>query len=188
VRTYRGSGLRVLPVVEEILGNRALYAHLDHPDMVKSPLVYVAGALRGARKPINSDSYTWMLANMGQTPFRPPSVAGWDWGTAWLTSGTIRARLDASNMMIGWDDDAVLHVPDHAGRADLGAQEQVELALRALGSPWSSDATRSVLTNLAHGYFDDVRSDDEEGRRNRAAMLQRTLRNLLLSGPDAHLH
>ena len=118
--------------------------------MVKSPVVYVAGALRGARKPVNTDSYTWLLSHMGQTPFRPPSVAGWDWGAAWLTSGTIRARLDAANMMIGWDDNAVLHVPDEAGRPDLDAQEQVELALRALGSPWISDATRSILIDAKH--------------------------------------
>jgi hypothetical protein len=86
------------------------------------------------------------------------------------------------------EHDERLHVPDEAGRPDLGAQEQVELALRALGSPWISDATRSILIDVAHHYFDDVRAGDEDGRRNRAAMLQRTLRNLLLSGPDAHLH
>ncbi len=188
VRTYRRSGMKVLPVVEDILRHRALYARLGGPDMVKSPLVYIAGTLRGARKPINSDSYTWLLSHMGQTPFRPPSVAGWDWGTAWLTSGTIRARLDAANMLIGWDDDAVLHVPDEAGRPGLQPAEQVDLALRALGSPWISDTTRGILTNVARHYFDDMKPDEEQGRVVRAAMLQRALRNLILTGPDAHLH
>jgi uncharacterized protein (DUF1800 family) len=190
VRTYRRSGLRVLPVVEGILGHRALYARLDAPDMVKSPLVYLAGALRGARKPITMDNYTWLLSLMGQTPFRPPSVAGWDWGPAWLTSGTIKARLDVANNLIGWGDDGVLHVPDHAGRPDLAPRAQVDLAIRALGSPWVSDATRSILTNVARHYFDDLTQpwQQDEEKVARAAMLQRTLRNLLLSGPDAHLH
>jgi uncharacterized protein (DUF1800 family) len=188
VRTYRGSGERVLPVVEEILGHRALYAHLDHPDMVKSPVVFLAGALRSARVPITMDSYTWLLSLMGQTPFSPPSVAGWDWGTAWLTSGTIKARLDVANSLIGWGDDAPLHVPDQAGRPDLKPHEQVDLAQRALGGPWISDGSRSILTNVARHYFDDLQPDDEDARRVRAAMLQRTLRNLMLSGPDAHLH
>jgi hypothetical protein len=188
VRTYRRSGLRILPVVEGILRHRALYARLDAPDMVKSPLVYLAGALRGARAPVTTDAYTWLLSLMGQTPFRPPSVAGWDWGTAWLTSGTIKARLDAANTLVGWNEDGVLHVPDHAGRPELGADAQVDLALRALGSPWISGASRSILTDLAHHWFDDLRPGDDKGRLARAAMLQRTLRNLLLSGPDAHLH
>jgi uncharacterized protein (DUF1800 family) len=190
VRTYRRSGLRVLPVVEGILGHRALYARLDAPDMVKSPLVYLAGALRGARKPITMDNYTWLLSLMGQTPFRPPSVAGWDWGTAWLTSGTIKARLDVANNLIGWGDDGVMHVPDEAGKPDLRPREQVDLALRALGDPWISDATRAILTNVAKHYFDDLTQpwQQDEEKVARAAMLQRTLRNLLLSGPDAHLH
>jgi uncharacterized protein (DUF1800 family) len=190
VRTYRRSGLRILPVVEGILSHGALYARLDAPDMVKSPLVYLAGALRGARKPITMDSYTWLLSLMGQTPFRPPSVAGWDWGTAWLTSGTIKARLDVANNLIGWGDDGVLHVPDEAGRPDLRPREQVDLALRALGSPWVSEATRNILTNVARHYFDDLTQpwQQDEEKVARAAMLQRTLRNLLLSGPDAHLH
>jgi uncharacterized protein (DUF1800 family) len=190
VRTYRRSGLRVLPVVEGILGHRALYARLDAPDMVKSPLVYLAGALRGARKPITADNYTWLLSLMGQTPFRPPSVAGWDWGTAWLTSGTIKARLDVANNLIGWGDDGVMHVPDEAGKPDLRPREQVDLALRALGDPWISDATRAILTNVAKHYFDDLTQpwQQDEEKVARAAMLQRTLRNLLLSGPDAHLH
>jgi hypothetical protein len=188
VRTYRSSGLRILPVVEGILRHRALYARLDKPDMVKSPVVYLAGALRGARAPITNDSYTWLLSLMGQTPFRPPSVAGWDWGPVWLTSGTIKARLDVANNLIGWGDDGVLHVPDQAGKPDLAPREQVDLALRALGSPWVSDATRAILTNVARHYFDDLKADQDEARVGRAAMLQRTLRNLLLSGPDAHLH
>jgi uncharacterized protein (DUF1800 family) len=188
VRTYRGSGLRILPVVERILSHGALYAHLDGPDMVKSPVVFLAGALRGARAPISTDSYTWLLSLMGQTPFSPPSVAGWDWGTAWLTSGTIKARLDVANTLIGWGDDAPLHIPDQAGRPGLGPREQVALAERALGSPWLSDASRSILTNVARHYFDDLKPDDDDGRQVRAAMLQRTLRNLMLSGPDAHLH
>ncbi len=190
VRIYRSSGERVLPVVERILGHGALYAHLDHPDMVKSPVVFLAGALRTARAPITMDSYTYLLSNMGQRPFSPPSVAGWDWGPTWLTSGTIKTRLDVANNLIGWGDDGPLYVPDEAGRPDLKPREQVELAQRALGSPWISDATRQILTNVAAHYFDDLTKpwQQDEEKVKRAAMLQRTLRNLMLSGPDAHLH
>ena len=49
--------------------------------MVKSPVVYVAGALRSAGQGIDRDSWGWLLEGMGQYPFHPPSVAGWDWGT-----------------------------------------------------------------------------------------------------------
>ncbi len=44
--------------------------------------------------------------------------------------------------------------------------------------------------NVAAHYFDDLTkpSQGDEQSVKRAAMLQRTLRNLMLSGPDAHLH
>jgi hypothetical protein len=42
---------------------------------------------------------------------------------------------------------------------------------------------------MARGYFDDLTERWEQKEKpQRAAMLQRSLRQLLLSGPDAHLH
>ena len=109
----------------------------------------------------------------------------------WLTSGTIKARLDVANNLIGWGDDAVLDVPDTAGRPDL----EPARAGRASRSPRSgtrgSPTRRApILTNVAAHYFDDLTRpwQQDEEKVARAAMLQRTLRNLLLSGPDAHLH
>ena len=67
-------------MVERILDHHALYADLDAPDMVKAPVVFVAGALRALGRPIDVTSWGWLLPQMGQQPFRPPSVAGWDWG------------------------------------------------------------------------------------------------------------
>ncbi len=54
--------------------------------MVKAPVVHVAGMLRTTGTPITIGAYGWLLAQMGQYPFQPPSVAGWDWGPAWLST------------------------------------------------------------------------------------------------------
>jgi hypothetical protein len=42
--------------------------------------------------------------------------------------------------------------------------------------------------SLASGTYADLKADDDQGRRNRATLLQRSLRHLLISGPDAQLH
>ena len=68
--------------------------------MVKSPVVFVAGSLRTAGQGIDRDSWTWMLEAMGQYPFQPPSVAGWDWGPAWLSSNSMRVRFDFANYLL----------------------------------------------------------------------------------------
>ena len=39
------------------------------------------------------------LRELGQVPFRPPSVAGWPSGTAWLTTSSARARLRAGQAL-----------------------------------------------------------------------------------------
>src|SRR3954469_21286061 len=140
-RAYKQSGHRIAPVVERILRHPALYANLDAPVMVKCPLVYVAGTLRAAGTPVREE-HAWMLELMGQMPFDPPSVAGWDWGPAWLTSQTMQAGVRFSGGLLGWEDDAPLHVA--AGSRDPAppADQQVDRALDALGRPWISSPTR----------------------------------------------
>ena len=87
-------------MVGAILAHPALYENLGQPTMVKSPVVFVAGALRSAGQGIEREQWRWMLESMGQAPFRPPSVAGWDWGTAWLSSNAMHVRFDAANQLL----------------------------------------------------------------------------------------
>jgi uncharacterized protein (DUF1800 family) len=190
VAAYRRSGLRIAPVVERVLRHPALYARLDAPDMVKAPVVHVAGILRTTGTPVTTAAYGWLLEQMGQMPFHPPSVAGWDWGPAWLSTGTMRARVTLANVLVAWDH-APLRLRDDAGDPRLTAAEQVDAALAAVGRPWISAGARAVLTDLAARFFDDMTEPwqrQHRPRAERATMLQRLLRHLLLSGPDAHLH
>jgi Protein of unknown function (DUF1800) len=184
-RTYKHSKGRISAVVERILRHPALYARLDAPDMVKCPLVYVAGTLRLARIGVTIDDYAWLLDNMGQLPFDPPSVAGWDWGAAWLTSQSAKAGVSFANALLSWNDHPPLEVPKGSGDVTLPPDAQLDRALDALGRPWISDATRRVLLDLAASFLSNLKSWE---RQDRADMVQRALRNLILSGPDAHLH
>ena len=60
------SGNRIKPVVAKILAHPALYANLDAPDMVKAPVVFVAGHLRALGRGIDDSSWTWLLSGMGR--------------------------------------------------------------------------------------------------------------------------
>jgi hypothetical protein len=191
VRTYRQSKGAIKPVVAQILNHPLLYADLDAPDMVKSPLVFVAGHLRTAGAGITDDSYAWRLNLMGQMPFHPPSVAGWEWGPRWLSSDAMSARFSLANALL--DGDAVppapLAVPDGSGDPTLEPAVQVDRALEALGRPWISPQTRQTLEDLASGFYADLtKSWQQKNKPQRADMLQRMLRHLILTGPDAHLH
>jgi uncharacterized protein (DUF1800 family) len=186
VKTYRESDLKIKPVVEQILRHPALYADLDRPDLVKAPVVFVAGNLRQAGSGIDRDSWSWLLQEMGQYPFEPPSVAGWDWGPAWLSTNTVHARFESvTYLMVAG---AKLAVPDGSTPINLPPDQAIARARAAVGDPWTSPETDAALERMATNFFDDFKPRQSWGWQERSDQRERALRHLLLSGPDAQLH
>jgi uncharacterized protein (DUF1800 family) len=182
-RVYTGSRHHLKPVLREILDHPALYAHLDAPTMVKAPAVAVAGMLRATGLGVTTDDWIWVTGAMGQRLFSPPSVAGWEWGPAWMSSNGMRMRFVAANVALAQPG---LKVDDEDTPVDLSPREHLDRALAALGHPWASERTRRGLLSLAQGYH---RMAGKEWQKQTAAdMTQRALRHLLLSAPDAHVH
>ncbi len=182
VRAYRGSGHRISSVVATILGHPALYSDLDAPDMVKAPAVQVAGALRAVGRPVDTGAWTWLLPEMGQELFKPPTVAGWDLGAAWLSTTTMHARFVAATYLV---KDGSLEVADKSVPVGWEPSRQLDAALEATGRPWISAATRETLLRTASEINSGLKSWEVAPM---ATLTQRALRHLLLSGPDAQLH
>jgi uncharacterized protein (DUF1800 family) len=182
-RVYAGSGHRIKPVVAEILNHPKVYASLDGPTMVKSPVVAIVGMLRATGLGVKVADWTWVTAGMGQQLFAPPSVAGWEWGPAWMSSNGMRMRFVAANVALNQPG---LKVPDGETPLDLPADQQLERALAALGHPWASRRTREALIALANGYR--AMAGKEWQRQVAADMTQRAMRHLLLSAPDGQVH
>ena len=185
VATYRGSGLRIKPLVRAILEHPQLYRSLDAPDMVKCPIVYVAGALRTTGSRITEGYPGWLLQGMGQYPFYPPTVAGWDWGAAWMSSNSMRQRFTLGNYVVSYGRPRVRR---GSAPATLSPREAYDLAWRAVGEPQVSQATRRTLTQLAARFFDDLDPRWRDTADWRGEALQATLRHLLLTCPDSQLH
>jgi uncharacterized protein (DUF1800 family) len=182
-RIYVGSGHRLKPVVAAILAHPELYAQLDGPTMVKAPAVAIAGMLRATRLGVKTDDWTWVTSGMGQRLFGPPSVAGWEWGPAWMSSNGMRMRFVAADVAL---QQPGLKVQDGATPVDMKPDEHLRRALEATGHPWISPRARTGLLALARGY--DAMAGKEWQRQVAADMTQRALRHLLLSAPDAQLH
>jgi len=99
----------VTPLLRAILVHDAFYETMapapfgsSTPKSVKWPVDYVAGTLRilgmrlkGRYQELPGGNYLGILDhldNMGQILLEPPSVFGWDWETAWISSATLLAR------------------------------------------------------------------------------------------------
>ena len=182
-RAYVDSGHHLKPVLRGILEHRALYAHLDAPTLVKAPVVAVAGLLKATGLGVKTDDWVWVLDGMGQRLFAPPSVAGWDWGPAWMSSNGMRMRFAAANVALSQPG---LKVEDEDTPLDLSPRQHLDRALAAVGDPWISDRTRRALLGLASGY--DRMAGKEWQRQVAADMTQRAMIHLLLSGPDYQVH
>ena len=175
-------------MVGAILAHPALYRHLDAPTWSSRRWCSSPGALRSAGQGIERDAWTWLLSGMGQCPFRPPSVAGWDWGTRWLSSNSMRVRFDVANYLID--------TPRVARGGRLHADRPVPRQARRPRPPRGRrplDLARDRPRAAAHGAPAAARPELADGdwrqpEQQRADMCQRVLRHLLSSGPDAQVH
>ena len=75
-------------MLEAILRHPALYTG---PRMVKPPVVYIAGLLRGLNRGVDTSAWVWLSEGAGQRLFNPPNVAGWD-DSRWLDTNAFRGR------------------------------------------------------------------------------------------------
>ena len=174
---YVQSGHQLRPLVRSILEHPALYRNLDKPDMVKWPAVLVAGQLRTMGAKVEIMDWNWLMASMGQSLFSPPSVAGWDWGPRWLSSNAMRARFGVANAIVREGGPGAVKASDVK---TLKPRFQVKKALQKVGSPQITRQTRRQLDNLVRSYGRDPGLWERH-------QLQRTLRHLIVSGPDNQL-
>ena len=179
VSTYTASGFEIRPVVSLILNDAALYADLEEPDMIKPPVVYTAGMLRQTGTYIKTDDWVWMLDQMGQKPFYPPNVAGWDQNEAWLSTGTLRMRFQAAAALL---NDAI---KDGSVPAQRTPEQALARSRTYAGQPWTSRATTSALASYSRR---SVAGKDQKWEiKHYWPERERVLRQILLAGPDAQV-
>jgi len=170
---YKSSGYQVGPVVQAIL---------LHPDlhqgarMVKSPVVLIAGMLRGLGRPLDTDGWVGFASAAGQQLFLPPNVAGWD-EARWLDTNTFRGRWQAVSEAAR---PAALSTRNPAAQP----KDPAELVARAIafwGSPTISEETQATLRTFVWRALDGVSA---KNRDLFAVYAENALRVLLAMSPD----
>ena len=108
VWTYRVSGNRVRPVLGQLFHSQAFYSEKAMATRVKSPVEYLVSLWKsmGLQSVPQTGRLKTDLAEMGQIPFYPPTVEGWEGGAAWITSSTLLARYNvAGRLLLGAEVD-----------------------------------------------------------------------------------
>ena len=99
--TYTGNGLQIKPLLRKILSHPQLFDSLAEPTLIKPPIVYLAGGFRQVGLNVNNTGPYSRLAEMGQVPFFPPNVSGWEYGSAFLTTNAVLNRWGFGSDLAG---------------------------------------------------------------------------------------
>lgn len=177
-RNYVASGWNLGVLVRTILRSPELYSNLNEPDMVKPPVVHLVGALRSIRAPYLQSSFRWQLDQMGQMPFHPPDVSGWDQGESFLSTGLLKARFEAMGSVL-----QTRQIAEGSISIKESPEQALALARKQVGAPWESAATRAALKQASRKYVPKW-----DGDKHFATERRLVLRHLLLAGPDACMH
>jgi uncharacterized protein (DUF1800 family) len=176
-RLYVSTGKQIRPVLEAMLAHPLVHAG---PRMVKPPIVQIAGMLRGIGRFIDTDDWVWESNLVGQTPFYPPNVGGWE-ASRWLNTGTWLARFNLSARMI--DDKRAVKPHDPKKKLSVDPRALTEQALAFWGNPTVSPATRQALVSYARAAGVDAATASWE-REQYPALALGGLRALVAATPD----
>ena len=136
------NGYEIAPVLRGLFRSRAFY----RPDVIraqiKGPVEFVVGAVRhlGIAHP-DWPRLSQLTAEAGQRLFYPPTVKGWDGGTAWINASTVFGRANLAGALLS----GKFGTPDTAALSSLET-----MAAQLLQRPLSP-ARRSILTQAIKG-------------------------------------
>jgi uncharacterized protein (DUF1800 family) len=127
-------------LLRAILTDAAFTAPETRTGLVKTPIEYVAGALRALRVQPEA-RHVSVLRRLGQVPFAPPSVGGWPANEAWLTTASSQARYQFAR--------DVARRADLSAVADQPAGQRPDAVAHLLGVDGWSPTTAAALARVA---------------------------------------
>ncbi len=143
----RKNDFNMAPVFSTLLRSNVLYSDRAYRALVKSPVEFVIGSYKLFGVTDVKPDVLPVLGRMGQVPFHPPSVKGWDGGAQWLNTQTILAR---ENFASGLMTDAMQSKSFFGGGPPSNARDA---SLLLTGTILQGDASSASLANL-EAYLD----------------------------------
>ncbi|HJN44387.1 MAG: DUF1800 domain-containing protein [Vicinamibacterales bacterium] len=92
----RDASYELKPLLRTILLSRDFYSSASYATHIKSPIHLVVSTYKklGVTEVPGTPNTRFTTQALGQEPFNPPNVAGWEGGPAWINPATVLARAN----------------------------------------------------------------------------------------------
>jgi len=97
--TYRKHHLNTRELLATIFRSREFYSPTVVRRQIKGPVQWLVQSSKELGIPLPTEA-NGMLRQLGQMPFAPPNVKGWDGGRAWISSSTLLLRYNLAGNIV----------------------------------------------------------------------------------------
>jgi len=100
--TFRKNKYEIRPTMKTLLTSAEFYSDRAMRTQIKSPVQWLVGTAKLLE--VNTPPEKPMLnalRQLGQVPFMPPNVKGWDGGKAWISTSTLLQRYNLASYAVG---------------------------------------------------------------------------------------
>ncbi|MBK1834839.1 DUF1800 domain-containing protein [Roseibacillus ishigakijimensis] len=106
---FTAQNYELRPLLREIFLSPEFYTAQALRSQIKSPIDYLVMMHRQLELPaIDPLVSEQVLKQLGQVPYDPPNVAGWDWGQAWVNTNTLLSRYHLAGIVTGVGGDPAM--------------------------------------------------------------------------------
>ncbi len=111
----RNNNYEIAPALRALFRSAEFYEPSVVRTQIKSPVQWLIQTCRTLGTPIpEPPMLAGALVQLGQLPFVPPNVGGWEWGRSWINSTTLILRYNLAGFLLGSNDESIsrLFKPD----------------------------------------------------------------------------
>ena len=151
---FRDSGYEIKSVLRRIFFSRDFYSSESYATQIKGPVHLVVSTYKklGLVELPTIPDFNRLTANLGQTLFNPPNVAGWAGGRTWVTPATLLQRGNLFRSVLYPDTDG-FWAPDRVvpGIYRL-VEERLTQGMNITAATQEGDAESSQLADRDEDY------------------------------------
>jgi uncharacterized protein (DUF1800 family) len=186
---FRVGNYEIRPLMRQIFGSAEFYSPKAVRTQIKSPVQWLTQTAKICEaQPPRGRVVIQALRQLGQVPFAPPSVKGWDGGKSWITTSTLLLRYNLAGLFVGaagpprnrrdrkylrWDGVDVARLVPQELRSDPHQLVQT-LTVRVFQDPLTERQTEAFV-----GFWKNKSNPDDDDARG--------LLHLMMSTPHYQL-